>query len=95
MTKKELIRAVQQAASDAGHDLTQKDVDSIIDIIFDQAATGLAADGELKIADFGNFKVSERAARQGTNPRTGDKITIAARKVAKFKPATALKDQVN
>ena len=39
MTKKELIRAVQQAASDAGHDLTQKDVDGIIDIIFDPVYT--------------------------------------------------------
>ena len=95
MTKKELIRAVQQAASDNGHEMTQKDIDTLIDIVFEQAAAGLAENGELKIADFGNFKVSERAARQGTNPRTGDKITIAARKVAKFKPSSTLKDQVN
>ena len=44
---------------------------------------------------FGNFEVSERPAREGRNPRTGETMTIAASKTPKFKPGKALKDEIN
>ena len=48
-----------------------------------------------RILGFGNFKVSERAARTGKNPATGEALEIAAATVAKFTPGKALKDAVN
>ncbi len=55
----------------------------------------LSRGGEVAIAGFGKFSVSDRAARQGVNPATGAKIDIAASKAPKFTAAKALKDAVN
>ena len=53
------------------------------------------ADGDkVSLVGFGNFEVRERAAREGKNPQTGEKITIAASKVPAFKAGKALKDAV-
>ena len=49
----------------------------------------------ISLAGFGTFKVGERKARRGRNPRTGESILIAARTVPKFVPAKALKDAVD
>lgn len=60
-----------------------------------------AIEGELKqgndvsITGFGKFSVSERAARQGVNPRTGEKMKIAAARVPRFTPGSKLKEAVN
>ena len=51
-------------------------------------------DGKLTLVGFGTFSVSQRSARKGKNPRTGEAITIPARKAPKFKPGKALKDAV-
>lgn len=55
---------------------------------------GLKDDGEVKLLGFGSFSIVRRAARAGRNPRTGEVVRIAARKVPKFKPGKALKDVV-
>lgn len=55
----------------------------------------LKSDNEVKIKDFGNFKVVERAAREGRNPATGEKINIPASKSVKFTPSKNLKDELN
>ena len=49
---------------------------------------------KIQLVGFGTFEVRERAAREGVNPRTGDKIKIAASKVPAFKAGSALKDAV-
>lgn len=49
----------------------------------------------MPLVGFGTFDVSERAAREGRNPRTGAIVQIAARKTVRFKPGSALKDAVN
>ena len=83
----------QQVASRAGIDNNQakKAVDAFVDSITDELAGG----GEVAISGFGKFSVSDRAARQGVNPATGEKIQIAASKAAKFSAASGLKTRLN
>ncbi len=83
----------QQVASRAGIDNNQakKAVDAFVDSITDELAGG----GEVAISGFGKFSVSDRAARQGVNPATGEKIQIAASKAAKFSAASGLKSRLN
>ena len=83
----------QQVATKTGMEANQarKAVDAIVDTIGDE----LSAGGEVSLSGFGKFSVSDRAARQGVNPSTGEKIQIAASKAAKFSPATGLKNKLN
>ena len=67
----------------AGAGITAGQAASVVDAAFDA------------IAGFGKFSVSERAAREGRNPATGETIRIAASRAAKFSAAAALKQQLN
>ena len=90
MTKQELINKV---AADA--DISREQARGAVDAAFDATAAELAAKREVAIAGFGKFSVSERSARQGGNPATGDRIQIAASTAPKFSAAAALKKQLN
>jgi DNA-binding protein HU-beta len=68
---------------------------SVVDAAFDAIAGELAAGRDVAIAGFGKFSVSERAAREGRNPATGETIQIAGSRAAKFSAAAALKQQLN
>jgi DNA-binding protein HU-beta len=83
----------QQVAARAGIDNSQakKALDAVVDSITEELAGG----GEVAISGFGKFSVSDRAARQGVNPATGEKIQIAASKAAKFSAASGLKNRLN
>ena len=61
----------------------------------DTVAEALKAGDKVQLVGFGTFEVSERAAREGRNPRSGETMTIAASKMPKFKAGKALKDLVN
>lgn len=90
MKKVELVEAV---AEEAG--LTKADATRAIDATF-KAITGALVNGDkVPLVGFGTFAVSERAAREGRNPRTGATVQIAARKAVTFKAGSALKDAVN
>jgi DNA-binding protein HU-beta len=65
-------------------------MNAILDVIQDE----LAAGNKLTLTGFGTFSVSERKARTGRNPRTGEEIKIPACKVAQFKPGKVLKEAV-
>jgi DNA-binding protein HU-beta len=90
MNKNELA---QQVASQGGVD--SGDAKKAVDAVFDAIASELQGGGEVAIAGFGKFSVSDRAARQGVNPATGEKIQIAASKAAKFSAASGLKQKLN
>ncbi len=90
MKKVELVEAV---ATKTG--LTKADSTRAIDAVFEAISNALAKGDKVPVAGFGTFAVSKRAAREGRNPRTGEKVTIAARKAVSFKAGTALKDAVN
>ncbi len=89
MTKTELVGEVAEKAG-----LTKVDAERAVKALVD-AVTACLKDGQsLTLVGFGTFSVSERAARTGKNPRTGEKLEIAAAKIPKFKPGKALKDAV-
>ncbi|MDQ3850665.1 MAG: HU family DNA-binding protein [Actinomycetota bacterium] len=90
MTKQELA---QKVASETG--LSASDAKTAVEATFDAIAGELASGGEVAVAGFGKFSVSERAAREGRNPSTGETIQISASNAAKFSPAAGLKKQLN
>jgi DNA-binding protein HU-beta len=90
MTKNELAEQVAQRTGLSANQARQV-VESAIDTVSDELARG----GEVSIAGFGKFSVSQRAARQGRNPSTGQPIQISASKAAKFSAASALKKRLN
>ena len=87
MNKTELIAAVAEKA-----EISKKDAEKAVKAFTDAVAEELAKGGKVQLVGFGNFEVSERPAREGRNPRTGETMTIAASKTPKFKPGKALKD---
>ena len=90
MNKTESIAAVAEKA-----EISKKDAEKAVKAFTDAVAEELAKGGKVQLVGFGNFEVSERPAREGRNPRTGETMTIAASKTPKFKPGKALKDEIN
>ena len=90
MNKNELISAVAEKA-----DLTKAQAGDAVDALFDIISDTLKSGDEVRIIGFGNFSVTERAATEGRNPRTGETIQIPASKTPKFKAGKGLKDAVN
>ncbi len=96
MNKKMLITAIcEKVNSVEGMKLTKKDcavfVDAFTDVVFENLAKG----EKVSIVGFGSFEVTDRAAREGRNPQTGETMQIPASKTPKFKASKNLKDAVN
>ena len=89
MTKAELINAVAQKTG-----LSKKDSEKAVVAVIDSISETLAAGEKVALVGFGTFEVKERAAREGINPRTKEKIEIPASKVVKFRPGKLLKDAI-
>lgn len=87
MNKAELINAI---AENAG--LNKSDAKKALDATIDAIVGALKKGDKIALVGFGTFSVGERPARTGINPRTKEQITIAAKKIAKFKPGTELSD---
>ena len=90
MNKNELVAAV---ATSTG--LSKNDASKAIDGVFDAIADALKAGQDVRLTGFGSFHVTRRAASVGRNPRTGEKINIAASNLPKFKAGKGLKEAVN
>jgi DNA-binding protein HU-beta len=84
---------VDQVASRSG--LARKDAAAAVDAALETIQDALTRGSEVNFTGFGKFSVTERAARQGVNPATGEKIQIAASKAPKFTAGSALKSAVN
>ncbi|KKS43263.1 MAG: DNA-binding protein HU-beta [candidate division CPR1 bacterium GW2011_GWA2_42_17] len=89
MTKEGLIEAV--AAKLGG---TKKQGQDAVEALLEAVMSSLSKGEDVAITGFGTFSVAKRAARQGINPKTMEKIQIAARKVPKFKAGKGLKEAV-
>lgn len=74
--------------------VTKKAADDAIRAFTDVVTAALSKGDSITLTGFGTFQISNRAARQGVNPRTGAKLQIPAMKVPKFKAGKALKDAV-
>ena len=90
MNKTELIEKIA-----AGAELSKADAKKALDATVEAIKEELANGGKVQLVGFGTFAVSERPAREGINPSTKEKITIAAKKVDKFKAGAELADAVN
>lgn len=90
MNKSELIASIA-----TGADISKADAERALNATIGTITSELAKGGDIALVGFGTFKVSERAARQGRNPQTGETIQIAAAKVPSFKAGKALKDACN
>ncbi len=90
MNKNELIAAIAEKT-----DLTKKDAEKALKAFTDVVAEELKKGEKIQMVGFGTFEVSERAAREGRNPQTGETMVIAASKTPKFKAGKALKDSLN
>ena len=89
MNKSSIVDAV---ATKTGH--SKKDTEMFIESLLDVITETLQGGDNVAFTGFGNFSVSERAARQGVNPATGEKIQIPAVTVPKFKAGKSLKEAV-
>ena len=90
MNKTEFIAAVAEKA-----EISKKDSEKALKAFVDVVAEQLKAGDKVQLVGFGTFEVTERAAREGRNPQTGETMTIAACKAPKFKAGKALKDAIN
>lgn len=90
MNQADLIESVVTASG-----IKKSEADKVVRAAFDAITQALSRGEEVRLAGFGIFEVTERAAREGRNPRTGEIVTIAASKAPKFKPAKQLKDAIN
>ena len=75
--------------------LSKKDAEAALKAFIDVVSEELKKGEKVQLVGFGTFEVSERAAREGRNPQSGEPMTIAASKAPKFKAGKALKDAVN
>ena len=89
MTKSEIISHIAEKAG-----ITNKVSVGVLDAIIGLIVQTMKEEGEIRIDQLGKFKVVERKARVGFNPKTGAKISIPATKVATFKASQNLKDTV-
>ncbi|MDO4332957.1 MAG: HU family DNA-binding protein [Eubacteriales bacterium] len=90
MNKTELVAAM---AEEAG--LSKKDAEKALKAFTDVVTAQLQKGEKIQLVGFGTFEVTERAAREGRNPQTGEAMPIAASKSPKFKAGKALKDSLN
>ena len=90
MNRTELIDAIAKETQ-----LTKKDVEAVLKSFIDVVTGELKEGGKVQLVGFGTFEVSERAAREGRNPQTGETMEIKASKAPKFKAGKALKDAIN
>lgn len=90
MKKQDLVEAVMSAAGLE----TKKQAEMAVDGLFDAIVKSLSKGEEVAVTGFGVFKVVKRAARAGINPKTGEKIQIAAKIAPKFRAGKLLKEAV-
>ena len=90
MNKTELVAAIAEQA-----ELSKKDSEKALKAFIDVVTEELKKGEKIQLVGFGTFEVTERAAREGRNPLTGEKMQIKASKAPKFKAGKALKDAVN
>ena len=89
MNKGELVEKVVTEC-----ELSKAAVEQVVTSIFGAITDAMAAGDKVTLIGFGTFSVSERAAREGRNPRSGETMNIPAKKVVKFKAGTKLNDSV-
>jgi len=89
MTKKDIVLKITDQTG-----IKQVDVKTIVQATFDCIVESLMRNEKVELRNFGVFKLKERRARFGRNPRTGESVPVPPRKVVVFKPGLEMKEQI-
>ncbi len=74
--------------------LNEKEARELVDSFFEELVASLAVGEQVKLSGFGNFDLRNKNERPGRNPKTGEKVPIAARRVVTFRPGQKLRARV-
>lgn len=91
MTKSELVQRI----AERNPHLFIRDVERIVDTVFDTISSALVEGNRVELRGFGAFSVKERDARVGRNPRTGDSVKVPPKKMPFFKTGKLLHERMN
>jgi integration host factor subunit beta len=91
MTKSELVEKVAAKATN----FSRRDVEVIVDTLFESMAESLSRGNKVEIRGFGSFKIKERDGRQGRNPKSGENIFIESKRVPFFKAGKEIRERIN
>ncbi|MDP8265027.1 MAG: HU family DNA-binding protein [Candidatus Aceula lacicola] len=89
MTKKDIVLRITDSTG-----IKQVDVKKIVQKTFDSIIESLTRNEKVELRNFGVFKIKERRARFGRNPRTGESVPVPPRKVVVFKPGLEMKQKI-
>ena len=90
MKKSELVHFVAKKTG-----ITIKDTEAVVSVLFETVVDQLAKNEKVKIMGFGTFEARKSAERAGRNPKTGEKVIVSPRVIAKFKAGKRLKEKLN
>ncbi len=90
MTKAELVEEVAGMTQ-----LTKKHAEIIVNTVFDSIVESLRVGHKIELRGFGSFRIRNRGARIGRNPKTGDQVQVPAKRIPYFKPGKELKGLLN
>ncbi len=91
MTRSELI----QILAEKNPHLYLRDVETLVDTVFDDITEALVRGDRVELRGFGAFSVKERVARTGRNPRTGESVSVDAKRLPFFKTGKGLREKLN
>ena len=91
MIRSELLQAIARD----NPELRAEEVERVVDIFFDEISEKLTKGGRVELRGFGAFSTRDRNPRQGRNPRTGEKVSVAGKSVPYFKPGKEMRVRLN
>jgi integration host factor subunit alpha len=89
ITRNDFAEALRQSSG-----LTMAEAYKLVDLFFSEIGESLVRGEEVKVTNLGTFRILEKNARMGRNPKTGEPAVISARKVVSFKPSAELKSKI-
>ena len=89
LTKAELVDSLFEKVG-----LNKKEAKNLVESFFEEISTQLEGNGSVKLSGFGNFQLRDKPPRPGRNPKTGEDVSITARRVVTFHPSQKLKELV-
>lgn len=90
LTKAELVEEVARVTQ-----LTKKQAEEIVNTVFATIVESLRSGRKIELRGFGSFRIRDRGARLGRNPKTGEKVEVPPKRIPYFKPGKELKEQLN
>ncbi len=91
MIRSELLQALAKESPD----MRSEEIERVVEVFFDEIARRLADGGRVELRGFGAFSTRERNARKGRNPRTGETVEVAEKRVPYFKPGKEMRQRLN